>query len=378
MIRRIRIQNFKSIRDVTVDLSPVTVLVGKTGTGKTNFVTAIRFLRDLLALGPEQLGSFGNWQQLLHVAARGNPMGFEIEFEVPGYEESFQYTLVLHEGAPANPPRLECLKYGTKELFAQEFQDKKGTLWRVEPSLVVVPKAGPIALRRLPGLEQVVVAYTALSTGLGVYDFEANVLQDERSSNGRSGLHDDARNHLAVLKEIAQSLHDVNTRKGLLATMKRLNPSISSMDLDNLQSPRTVIVGHQIGSSKTLQLDLKAESSGVRRFYAHLLAIYQTPPKLTLIFEEPENGIYPGALTMLADEFKAAPDAGRGQVILTTHSPRLLDHFSSDQIRVVELIDMETKIGPLSQEQRAALDEQLLHAGELLTVDPARREGGPQ
>ena len=51
MIHCIRIQNFKSLRDVTVDLSPVTVFIGKSGTGKTNFASAIRFLRDYLASG---------------------------------------------------------------------------------------------------------------------------------------------------------------------------------------------------------------------------------------------------------------------------------------------------------------------------------------
>ena len=47
MLKRIRIKNFRSL-NVTVDLDPVTVLVGKSGTGKTNFVEAIRFLRDII------------------------------------------------------------------------------------------------------------------------------------------------------------------------------------------------------------------------------------------------------------------------------------------------------------------------------------------
>ena len=58
MIHQIRIQNFKSLRDVTVDLSPVTVFVGKSGTGKTNFASAIRFLRDYLAAGRRQCQQF--------------------------------------------------------------------------------------------------------------------------------------------------------------------------------------------------------------------------------------------------------------------------------------------------------------------------------
>jgi hypothetical protein len=52
----------------------------------------------------------------------------------------------------------------------------------------------------------------------------------------------------------------------------------------------------------------------------------------------------------------------------------LLDCFSADQIRVVELDNLETKIGPLAEEQKEALRDELLHPGELLTVDPARRQ----
>jgi mRNA-degrading endonuclease toxin of MazEF toxin-antitoxin module len=63
-------------------------------------------------------------------------------------------------------------------------------------------------------------------------------------------------------------------------------------------------------------------------------------------------------------------------VLVTTHSPALLDHFSADQIRVVELVDLETQIGRLAEEQKQSLVEELLRAGELLTVDPARRQAG--
>ena len=65
---------------------------------------------------------------------------------------------------------------------------------------------------------------------------------------------------------------------------------------------------------------------------------------------------------------------GHGQVILTTHSPKLLDQFDVEQIRVVELAGLETRIGLVSNEQREAIREKLLDPGELLTVDPARRQ----
>jgi predicted ATPase len=57
MIKRIKIRDFKSIREIDLELDPVTVLVGRSGTGKSNVVQAIRFLRNLL-LEPQQAVAF--------------------------------------------------------------------------------------------------------------------------------------------------------------------------------------------------------------------------------------------------------------------------------------------------------------------------------
>ena len=166
-------------------------------------------------------------------------------------------------------------------------------------------------------------------------------------------------------------MQDLNVRKSIVDSLQRINPSVASVELDSIQQPQRAIVGHKF-NEKTLALELSQESDGFRRFYAHLLALYQTPPKQTLIFEHPEDGIHPGALALLAEEFRSAPSNDRGQVILTTHSPQLLDHFDAEQIRVVEIDGFETRIGPMSTEQQAALQDDLLDSGELLTVDPAR------
>ena len=105
-----------------------------------------------------------------------------------------------------------------------------------------------------------------------------------------------------------------------------------------------------------------------------MLALYQTPSKLSLVFEEPENAIFPGALSLLADEFKAAPRENRGQVILTTHSPILLDSFDVDSVRAVDMHDGSTLVARVAKEQRQAVKDRLLTTGELLTVEKARLE----
>ena len=80
-------------------------------------------------------------------------------------------------------------------------------------------------------------------------------------------------------------------------------------------------------------------------------------------------------MTALFEEFENYVRSERGQIILTTHSPQLLDHFSPEKIRVVSIKNLETRIGPLAPEQSESVHEHLMGPGELLTVDPARLEG---
>jgi predicted ATPase len=367
MLRRLTVQGFKSLENTCVEFGPVTVLVGRSGTGKTNFVTALRFLRNYLFVGQYGLQEFGDWRQLIPATGQKTPMEFEVVFDVKGIEAPFEYLVRLHEQGLGAPVSEESLKLGEEWLFRQ-VEGK----WHSEPQLVSVPQPGEPAIGRIPSISEVVIAYTALTTGIGCHYFPATALAARQGTTREiSGLHDDADNYLQTLKEIVSNLQDLNVRRNIIAALQRLNPSISAVELDSIQNPTGVIVGHKVGE-KTLSLSLGQESDGFRRFYAHLLALYQLPPKQTLVFEEPENGIYPGALSLLADEFKSAPAAGRGQIILTTHSPELLDCFAAGDIRVVVLDGFQTRIGEVSQEQKEAIREQLLHPGELLTVDPAR------
>ncbi len=369
MLRRLTVENFKSLEKTCVEFGPVTVLVGRSGTGKTNFVTALRFLRDYLYFGQGALQRYGDWRQLLPATQEKCQMAFEVVFDVKGIEAPFEYRIVFHEAGPGAAVSEESLKLGEELLFRQV-----NGKWQSEPQLVSVPQPGQLAIGRIPAISEIVIAYTALTTGIGWHYFPATVLAvNQGDSQAISGLQDDAGNYLQILKQIASNLQDLNVRKNIIATLQRLNPTITAIELNSIQNPSEIVVGHKF-NEKILSLSLSQESDGFRRFYAHLLALYQLPPKQTLVFEEPENGVFPGALALLADEFKAAPEAGRGQVILTTHSPNLLDRFDADDIRVVELDGFRTRIGNVSQEQKEAIQEGLLEPGELLTVNRARIE----
>lgn len=369
MIHRFRVRNFKSIVDVDVELSPVTVLVGKSGTGKSNFVQALRFLRDVLISNQSHQQE---WPQIRPATATGEHTIFEIEFSVAGIDERYRYELWINKNGPTQSPDDESLKLDDRTLFHQVSTKPGQTRWIVEPNTIPVPTSGSIALGRIPGISESVIAYTALTSGIGCYTFSDSVLsRRETSKPSTSGLADDGSNYLSVIKEIVTNLQELYKRKKMIAVLQHVNPSISLVELNDIQNPTSVVVGHKY-QNKSFTLELSQESDGFRRIYARLLALYQRPPKQTLIFEHPEDGIHPQALELLAGEFKASPEQGRGQVILTTHNPELLNHFEADQIRVVENIGGETKIGFMAKEQKESVQEHLLAPGELLTVDPAR------
>jgi predicted ATPase len=385
MIKRIKIRDFKSIRELELELDPVTVLVGRSGTGKSNVVRAIRFLRNLLLNYQQAVNYEGGWGRIVPEGEETPQPSLEVIFSVPGEEWEYSYAVVF--GLLAGPPTFqglmrmsaERLSLGEEIIFSRVREPRTNWAWAKSPKVTPVPvhEDGPI-LGSFPSLQQVVFANAALSTGIGFYHLPSTTLalrtapvQGQEFLQQVPGLADNAGNYLQIMRGITQDFHHPDIRKNILASLRKINPAIESVELDSLQNAQKAIIGHK-AANRIFALALEQESDGFRRFYAHLLALYQTPPKLTLLFEEPENAIFPGALSLLADEFNAAPRENRGQVILTTHSPALLDSFNVDHLRVVEMRDGKTVVGPISREQRQAVKDHLLTTGELLTVDPAR------
>lgn len=373
MIKRVRICNFKSLSDVTVDLEPITVLVGLSGTGKTNFVAGLRFLRDLLrSRNPDTAAgqSGGSWDGVLRATAtRPLRLLFDITFRVSGESDDYNYILSFQQSVQGRKPDLEeeKLSVGQQVLFHQ-----KQRKWIQAPGILNPPAPTDLILGGVTGVREITIAYLMLTNEIGCYDFPSTIfLSSQTAASGIEGLADDGANSTLVLQTFVSNLTSLNHWRNIVASLRCLDRSIQSVDI-RLPDKNTISVSHSVGKDVVLALDITQESEGFRRFLAHLLALYQSPPKQTLIFEEPEKGIHPGALAALAEDFKLCASKRGGQIILTTHSPELLNNFGAESIRVTEMIDSQTQIGPLAPDQFESLKEHLLNPGELLTVIPAR------
>ena len=311
MLKRVQISGFKSLVDVKIDLDPLTVLIGRSGSGKTNVVEAIRLLRDFISDRGFNRFQPQEWLRICPAGQKNPVISFEVTFSVEGVDEDFVYLLSMgwspHMPLGGHHPALrkERLRLGVTDVFHQRL-DGTQFRWIVPPHLASVPDPGLLMLGVLYGISEARIAHLMLTKGLGCYDFPGDVLKavGQSPSDKDAGFQDKGENFLATFDRMSSDLSDLVTMREIVAAMAQINPSIQSIEADPVQKNR-ILVGHQFGQGPTMVLDLSQQSEGLRRFLAHLLALYQSPSKPTMIFEEPEKGIFPGALGALADYFKA-------------------------------------------------------------------------
>ena len=114
-------------------------------------------------------------------------------------------------------------------------------------------------------------------------------------------------------------------------------------------------------------------SDGTLRALGILVAVAQlaedNDPVRLVGIEEPETALHPAASAALMGALQEA--AVSTQVVVTTHSPDLLDRLDldSDRLLAVQMRDGGTEIGPINRASREAVEEHLFSPGELLRMD---------
>jgi len=115
--------------------------------------------------------------------------------------------------------------------------------------------------------------------------------------------------------------------------------------------------------------EASALSSGTLSALGIIIAALQEPAPSLIAIEEPELNIHPGALEAITDIINIA--AQRTQIMITTHSPELLDTpwITSTNLRVVNWENGTTHISELGEAPVRALQQHLMGAGELMRAN---------
>ena len=80
-------------------------------------------------------------------------------------------------------------------------------------------------------------------------------------------------------------------------------------------------------------------STGTLRIVALLALLRHPEPPPLIVIEEIENGLDPNSVHLIIEEIRNAVESGRTQIIMTTHSPYLLDLLTLSHVVLVERIN---------------------------------------
>jgi predicted ATPase len=177
-------------------------------------------------------------------------------------------------------------------------------------------------------------------------------------------LRPDGSNATSVLQEIErQEPTDLERIGQILASIV---PNTKRVRIKKHGKKLSLEFTQEWGDRKRLNFEAFSMSDGTLRALGLLAAVYQRPTPSLMVIEEPEATIHPGALGAVLDLLRHA--CRKMQVLITTHSPEVLDAkwIQDKHLRIVSWEEGATHITPISEASRKALQQHLMGAGELL------------
>lgn len=376
IVKEITISNYRSVgRDVTIKLDPLTVLVGPNGAGKSNVVDALRFLADCMEMG---LGGAIDERNGIEACRRwnrssgGQPynVGFQVKLALPRGPAS--YSLVLAGSA------IEEYFIKSEEVVIGDGTDRielkvhDGVIKEMPAGLAPNVDKQTLVLPLIGGDMRFRELFTALKS-MAVYSIYPNTLRRPQKYSATKPMHRHGDNWVSILKD-----QDSATWKDdLVAALQKLTGDIDDVKTKRVAGFLVVQFRRTIKkdrSSAVKWFDAYQESDGTLRVAGIVTALIQRPPLPVVGIEEPELTVHPGALGLLYDFLVQA--SRHSQVIVTTHSPDLLDMVKDGAaIRVVARNgDGGTTVAPLKESQRQQVRDGLMTLGEVLRAEGLQQE----
>ena len=328
-LKSLTIRGFKSIETLeNLELSKLNVLIGANGAGKSNFVDFFRMLRAMTEEGLQQF-----------VTEHGGPDGFffmgpkhtsRISARLEFGENIYQFDLAPTSSAelmiaeeyirlgrnlaPLHTPYLRS--QGTRESFLRKTTDRGLPEWQLTAALGVN-------------------VYDSIA-GWVVYHFHDTSMlapmRRDQSPRDYRRLRPDASNVAALLLYLREK--HAETYSLICDTVRMIAPFLDDF----------VLRPEERGGQEWVRLEWSQKGSdfpfqpsqlsdGTIRFICLATALLQPGPPTTILIDEPELGLHPYAIALLAELVQSA--AERTQVILSTQSPSLLDRFRVEDVIVV-------------------------------------------
>jgi predicted ATPase len=343
-LERLRIQGFKAVKDSGyVDLQPLTLFIGRNGSGKSSLVEALQWMQDayfddLLRATDSRFRAFS---YLLNKRSRN--IKLHLEFE--STPKPVFYDLEVKKAAGGDRPIVsgETVREGqtsAQETILWTSKGSKGPAFRHVEGANPERNGNRLAVRSMSELNPSLRALASFIEGVVVLRLSPTMMRFESSLERAEGRLLDEEG--ALLPALLSSFSD-EQRRWVRERVARVLVNVGDLKVEKTDRAHGYVVASEKmkwkGGSRKVDLPSWMLSEGTRRITALFALLAARPRPSLLIIEEIENGLDPWTLELVFQELRDATFEGT-QVILTTHSPFLLDH-----VRVEEVVHVQRTTG---------------------------------
>ena len=395
MITRFRVQNYKALRDVTLDLTPIHVLIGPNDTGKTSILEAIAALCRSVD-HPIAQAFTGSWEGTQLVWRGQLDSSIDLTATIANSHKEFEYHLSC-VGVP-NGRALKIKKEGIQLAGtddAVEFTHPNQTVSRVfydvfqgNHSSDHIRELAMLVSDALLGVHS--YRWDGRYLSLPVAPDSKRRFRMESSGFGLALCLDDIlgddRNRFIELEERFTSIFPHIKSIKLVPEQAYRSPVDDPEQIPMLQKSDGKGIYFELTSGGE-PISARQVSDGVLLVLAYLTILHLPRPPRMVLVEEPENGIHPKRLQdVLKILREIVSGQSRTQIILTTHSPYVVDLFEPDEVTLCQK-QQDGSIGVRRLSDSKAVRDQLdvFTLGEIWTAEgddsltvPAVAEGEPQ
>jgi predicted ATPase len=339
MLQHLTLRGFKSIKEMDIELRALNILIGANGAGKSNLVSFFKMLNEIMAGRlQEYIGISGRSQSFLHFGAKRTKqieaqLEFNVENGIDTYEFSLSYaagdTLIfvnetlqfLQNGRPS--PRVDLLGVGHQETKITEASEE-----------------GKLTARTLKYLLNRCRVYHFHDTS------STSALRQSCYIGDNRWLMPDGGNLAALLLRFREENDLVYQR--IVRDIRLIAPFFDDFDIQPDSARRVILNWRAKGSDHVF--GPHQFSDGTLRAICLATLLLQPDAELPelIVVDEPELGLHPYALTVVASMINKVASRGNTQILISTQSSSLLDKFEPEDVIVVNRVDEESQFKRLT------------------------------
>ncbi len=377
LLTRVALKNYKSIAACNVQMGQLVFLVGLNGSGKSNFLDALRFTADSLRTSLDHaLRDRGGIHEVRRRSG-GHPthFGISLQFVLPdGAAGSYSFEIGAMPRGGFEVGREQCIIAPGSARPGGRFDIRRGRVVLSDPRGPAAA-ADRLYLVNASGLEPFRPVYDALST-MGFYNINPQKMRDLQAPDPGVLLARDGGNIAGVLAHLEAVAPEEKRR--VEEFLNRVVPGIVGVAPKVMGTRETLEFRQEVaGARHPWRFPAASMSDGTLRALGVLVSVFQTGdgsgPGVRLVgIEEPEVVLHPAATGVLLAALREASKTK--QILVTSHSPDLLDEpeLETSSILAVVARKGETIIAPVDEAGRETLRQQLYTPGELLRLDQLR------